>query len=170
VSARVLVVDDNPLVRKALRHLLESGPWEISEAEDGQTAVARALELRPHVIVLDLVMPVMDGLNAAREISQALPETAIVMYSMHASPLLEVEAQKSGVRKLVSKSQSSVLLATIHELVAGVPPDSASAPAVSDVVPPLVLSADSASAPDSEKAATNAKTETTKRADGELAS
>jgi CheY-like chemotaxis protein len=171
VSARVLIVDDNPTVRRALRQLLEGGgPWQIIEAEDGQVAIARALEARPHVIVLDLVMPVMDGLNAAREISKALPETAIVMYSMHASPLLEVEAQKSGVRKLVAKSQSDVLLSTIQELVAGLPTETTSA-AVPEAVPPLVLSAEGGAPPvDAETVATDATTEIAKRVDGKLAS
>ena len=160
MSARVLIVDDNPLVRKALRQLLEGGgPWQINEAEDGKVAIARALEVRPHVIVLDLVMPVMDGLNAAREISQALPDTAIVMYSMHASPLLEVEAQKSGIRKLVSKSQSAVLLSTVQELIAELPPEPTSA-AISEPLPPL----------DSGTAATDATIELTNPGDSKLAS
>lgn len=122
MQARVLIVDDNPVVRKTLRHLLEDNEgWEISEAEDGQRGVARALELRPNVVILDLVMPVMDGLNAAREISRALPDTAIVMYTMHWAPLLEVEAQKVGVRKLVSKAQSDVLRSVVQELLTPLP-------------------------------------------------
>jgi CheY-like chemotaxis protein len=155
LPARVLVVDDNPVVRKTLRNLLETGNhWDITEAEDGQAAIARALEVRPHVIILDLVMPVMDGLNAAREISQALPETAIVMYTMHWSSLLEVEAQKHGVRKLVSKTQSKVLLSTIRELISALPPEPAAdvpqpAPPLSFPAEPAVTAspADKASAP-----------------------
>jgi DNA-binding NarL/FixJ family response regulator len=170
VSARVLIVDDNPAVRRALRHLLEGGgPWQIIEAEDGQTAIARALEARPHVIVLDLVMPVMDGLNAAREISQALPETAIVMYSMHSSPSLEVEAKKSGVRTVVSKLQSGVLLSTVRELIAALPPENTPNTA-SEAIPPLILSANGASSANSEKAASDTNTEIPKQTGGKLAS
>jgi DNA-binding NarL/FixJ family response regulator len=119
VQARVLIADDSPAVRKTLRHLLQADTaWEIIDAEDGETAIARALEFRPDVIILDLAMPVKDGLSAAREISQALPEAAILMYTMHWTPHLEQEAQKCGVRKLVSKSESAVLLSEVHNLLA----------------------------------------------------
>ena len=141
MQPRVLIVDDNPVVRKTLRHLLEGvGSWDVSEAVDGQAGIARALEIHPHVIVLDLVMPVMDGLNAAREISRALPDAAIVMYTMHWSPALEVEAQKCGVRKLVSKAQSNVLLSTVKEMMDALPAEEASTTAEQAV--PLVLPSD----------------------------
>jgi DNA-binding NarL/FixJ family response regulator len=119
VQARVLIADDSPAVRRTLRHLLQADTtWEIVDAQDGETAIARALEFRPHVIILDLAMPVKDGLSAAREISQALPQAAILMYTMHWTPHLEQEAQKCGVRKLVSKSQGAILLAEVHNILA----------------------------------------------------
>jgi CheY-like chemotaxis protein len=122
--ARILIVDDNRVVRKTLKHLLETlADVKITEAEDGQAAIARALESRPDVIILDLAMPVMDGLKAAREISKLVPETPIFMYTMHWSELLAVEAQKSGVRKLVSKSQSNILLAEVQQAIAARPPN-----------------------------------------------
>jgi CheY-like chemotaxis protein len=118
---RILIADDTPAVRKALRQLLEGvHPWQVAEAEDGQQAISRALELRPDLIILDLAMPVMDGLTAAREISKVLPETPIVMYTMHWTPPLELAAQKSGVRKVVPKVHSEALLETVRELL-GVP-------------------------------------------------
>ena len=119
MQPRVLIADDSPAVRRTLRHLLQADTaWEIVDAEDGEAAVARALEFRPDVIILDLAMPVKDGLSAAREISKALPEAAILMYTMHWTPQLEQEAQKCGVRKLVSKSEGAVLLAEVHHLLA----------------------------------------------------
>jgi DNA-binding NarL/FixJ family response regulator len=119
VQARVLIADDSPAVRRTLRHLLQAdNAWEIVDAENGKTAIARALEFRPDVIILDLAMPVMDGLSAAREISKALPEAAILMYTMHWTPHLEQEAQKCGIRKLVSKSQSAILLSEMHDILA----------------------------------------------------
>jgi DNA-binding NarL/FixJ family response regulator len=118
MQGRVLIADDNPVVRKTLRQLLEGAALgEILEAEDGQAAVSRAIESCPEVIILDLAMPVMDGLNAAREISRALPEAAILMYTMHWSTQLELEAKKCGVRMLVSKTQGTVLLAAIQEMM-----------------------------------------------------
>ena len=119
MQPRVLIADDSPAVRRTLRHLLQADTaWEIVDAEDGETAVARALEFRPDVIILDLAMPVKDGLSAAREISKALPEAAILMYTMHWTPHLEQEAQKCGVRKLVSKSEGAILLAEVHNILA----------------------------------------------------
>ena len=67
MPVRILIADDNPVVRTALRHLLESvGHWEIIDVENGLEAIAQAQEFRPNLIILDLVMPVMDGLTAAR--------------------------------------------------------------------------------------------------------
>jgi CheY-like chemotaxis protein len=134
---RILIADDNLLVRTTLRHLLESlQACEIIEAHDGQEAVARALEIPPDLAILDLAMPGVDGLSAARQISQALPTLPIVMYTMHWSSHLEVEALKYGVRKLVSKTQSRLLVSTVQELLAA----QASAPQPSpNVLPPVSL-------------------------------
>lgn len=169
LQRRILIVDDNPVVRKTLRQLLEEGGlWEISEAEDGKAGISRALEFRPDVIVLDLVMPVMDGLNAAREISRAMPNTAIVMYTMHWSVALETEAQKSGVRKLVSKSQGNVLLATVQELIAGLPPEAA--PKNMEPVNPVVLSNDPTLGVTPRQGAASSITDISKPSGGKLAS
>jgi CheY-like chemotaxis protein len=123
MPTRILIGEDNPAVRAALHALLESaGPWEIVDAENGQEAVARAQELKPNLIILDLVMPVMDGLSAARQISKLLPETPLLMYTMHWSRQVELEAQKIGVRKVVSKADSRLLVSTIQQLLAPEPP------------------------------------------------
>ena len=138
---RILIADDTAAVRTALRKLLEGAhPCQVFEAEDGQQAISRALELRPDLIILDLAMPVMDGLTAAREISKVLPDTPILMYTMHWTPPLELAAQKSGVRKVVAKVRSDALLEAVRELL-GIPaPDPAEAksepaPAIDLAVP-----------------------------------
>ena len=87
------------------------------EAENGREAVPKTVELRPDVVILDLAMPVLDGLHAAREISQQLPQTPMLIYTMHWSPHLEVEAQKFGVRKIISKANSSLLLSSVQQLL-----------------------------------------------------
>jgi CheY-like chemotaxis protein len=126
MSRRILIADDNPRLRKTLRHLLEDEEGcEVIEVEDGKQALSRALELRPDIILLDLVMPVMDGLAAAREISKQMPEIPMIMYTMHTSAGLQVEAQKFGVRKVVSKENSRVLIAEIRQLLATDSPPSA---------------------------------------------
>ena len=137
MPTRILIADDNPLFRTALRHVLEaSHPWEIIETRDGQEAVAKAVEIRPDLIVLDLAMPVKDGLAAAREISKVLPDTPILMCTLHASPAVELEARKSGVRQLVSKSESIEIVTAIRQLVANTPPqDSSVVPALPITLP-----------------------------------
>jgi CheY-like chemotaxis protein len=122
MATRILIADDNPIFRKALRNLLEGvHQWEVLEACDGEDAVSKALDLRPNLVLLDLAMPVKDGLTAAREISQLLPETPILMCTMHVSPNLDLEAKKSGVRAVLSKSESSFLVSTVQAFTAAQP-------------------------------------------------
>jgi CheY-like chemotaxis protein len=149
MSTRVLIADDNPVFRKTLRRLLEAlQHWEVIEADDGDEAVRKSLENRPDVVVLDLAMPVKDGLMAAREISQALPEVPILMCTMHASPQLEIEAQKSGVRQIISKTESNMIIPAIQQLLGKKPAADSVA-----VVPPL-----SAAVPGSNAAIATAQT------------
>src|SRR5215831_7102287 len=112
---RILIADDNATYRKALRQLLGGvDHWEIIEAAEGQEAVTKSIETRPDLILLDLAMPVKDGLAAAREISQLLPGTPILMCTMHSSAQVETEAQKSGIRQVLSKTDSKLILPAIR--------------------------------------------------------
>ncbi len=141
---RILIAEDNPAVRTALHTLLAgAGPWEIVEVENGKDAIAKAQELKPNLIILDLVMSVMDGLSAARGISRLLPETPMLMYTMHWSPQVDVEAQKVGVRKVVSKADNRLLLSLVQQFLAGVPspPIDPSATIASGIPKPDVASA-----------------------------
>ena len=116
---RILIAEDNPAVRTALHTLLaDAGLWEIVGVENGRDAIAKAQELRPNLIILDLVMPEMDGLRAAREISKLLPETPMLMYTMHWSPQVEMEAQKVGVRRVVSKADNRLLFSLVQQFLA----------------------------------------------------
>jgi len=106
------------VVRTAMHQLLErAGDWEIIDAENGQEAIAKAQELAPNLIILDLVMPVMDGLAAAREISKLVPQTPLLMHTLHWSPQVELEAQKVGVRKVVPKADSNELVSAIRHFL-----------------------------------------------------
>ena len=120
VRARILIADDSPLVRKSIRRLLETNPeWEVcGEAANGQEAIDQAMVLTPDIIVLDLVMPVMDGLQAARRMAVIAPKIPTVMLTMYASDQLRTEASEVGVQSVVSKSQSSSLIETIETLLA----------------------------------------------------
>jgi DNA-binding NarL/FixJ family response regulator len=113
---RILIADDNPQVRTAMREVLEaSGDWEIVEAENGEQAIARARECLPRLIILDLVMPGMDGLAASREIATLLPGTPILMHTLHSSPQIQIEAAKTGIRKVVPKSEAATLVSAVRE-------------------------------------------------------
>jgi DNA-binding NarL/FixJ family response regulator len=120
--ARILIADDRESMRVAIRFLLVMRPhWEIcGEATDGREAVAKASELQPDVVVLDVRMPLMDGLQAAREICRNMPATPVVVYTLYKSAELEAAARLAGVRRIVSKEDGGQnLLAAIEaELVA----------------------------------------------------
>jgi len=116
---RVLIADDNASVRVAMRQVLEAAEqgWEIVEAGNGQEAVARAGQFRPDLVILDLVMPVMDGLAASREIAKMLPTVPILMHTLHSTPQLESEAGKFGIRRVVPKSDSIGLVSVVQEVL-----------------------------------------------------
>ena len=101
----ILIVDDNNLVRRLLRSWLEQhSEWAIcGEAENGKVAVKRVEELHPDIVILDLQMPVMNGLEAARQISRLAPKTAMVMFSVYSSDQLLKEARAIGIRDVVAK-------------------------------------------------------------------
>jgi two-component system, chemotaxis family, chemotaxis protein CheY len=85
--ATILVVDDQKFVRRTLRSLLAQQPhWKIYEAENGKVALDRIREIHPDVVVLDIVMPEMNGMQAAYEIHQLRPTPKIVLISSHYTP------------------------------------------------------------------------------------
>lgn len=106
VTKSILVVDDNAVIRRSLRHILESiGGWRvIGEAVDGRDAIEKARELKPDLIVLDLAMPVMNGLEAARELNHIMPEVPLLMYSAFADKFMEKQAFAVGVKAVISKA------------------------------------------------------------------
>ena len=107
-SLRILVADDHDLMRRGLRNMLEGHPgWEIcGEAHTGTEAVNKTKELKPHVVILDISMPEMDGLEAARQIRMHSPRTEILVLSMHYSDQLIREILEVGIRGYVVKSDS----------------------------------------------------------------
>lgn len=114
---RVLIADDSPLTRKTLQDLLQTHGWEVcGQAENGLDAVRMAVELNPDVVILDLAMPSMDGLTAARQISKSLPTIPIVMHTLHDLPQLEQEATKNGVCCIVPKSGTARIISVLDEL------------------------------------------------------
>jgi DNA-binding NarL/FixJ family response regulator len=107
-AARILVADDHDLVRRGLKALLESHQgWEIcGEAHTGSEAVGKAQELKPDIAILDICMPDLNGLGAARKIRKASPRTEILVLSVHYSDQLIREAVETGARGYIVKSDS----------------------------------------------------------------
>ena len=84
VPAKILIVDDHALVRRTLRSLLaEQRHWKINEASDGQEAIDEIQRLKPDVAILDIVMPLMSGIEAAYEMRRLVPDTKIILMSSH---------------------------------------------------------------------------------------
>jgi|SRR5579862_9326873 two-component system, NarL family, response regulator NreC len=106
VPHRVLIVDDNALLRSLLRTCIEKdSDWKVcGDAENGKEAVTKVEELNPDVVILDLQMPVMNGLEAARRIHAMFPQTAMLMFTIHDSPQLLDEARAAGIRDVISKT------------------------------------------------------------------
>ncbi|HYW47726.1 MAG TPA: response regulator transcription factor [Bryobacteraceae bacterium] len=110
---RIVLADDHTVVRKGLRLLLESYPGfqVVADAADGRQAVALAEEHRPDVVVLDVAMPILNGIEAARQISARLPRVAIVFLSMHADEAYVLKALKAGANAYLLKDSAE------HDLI-----------------------------------------------------
>ena len=110
MSHNILIVDDNAVLRQLLRTCIEQDPqWKVcGEAENGKQAIEKVAELKPDIVLLDLQMPVMNGLDAARRIKAIAPNAAMLMFTMHASPELLHEAHAAGIRDVVSKTDRLV--------------------------------------------------------------
>lgn len=119
---RLLIADDHGMVRRGLRAAIEARTdWEIcGEAENGRQAVELAKQLRPDLVVLDLTMPELNGLDAARKIRAALPEVHVLIQTMHDSEALAQEVLAAGARGYLLKNDAPEMLAqAIEALAAG---------------------------------------------------
>jgi DNA-binding NarL/FixJ family response regulator len=116
---KVLVCEDQPLVRRCLVEILdmEAGISVVGEAADGSTAVARADELEPDVVLMDIEMPVMDGIEATRIISTEHPETRVLVLTSHYSREEAMKCLGSGAAGFLTKDRDIPDLATIIEHV-----------------------------------------------------
>jgi DNA-binding NarL/FixJ family response regulator len=118
----VLLVDDHSLVRLGFRRILEDAPDlnVVGEATDGEEAVRLAQELRPRVIVMDCALPGVSGLVATRRILEKLPDTAVLMLSMHSEDTLVKQALQAGARGYILKSAVDMELVTaVRNVAAG---------------------------------------------------
>src|ERR671910_1353297 len=106
--ARILIADDHALVREGLRTMLsgEVGIEVIAEAHDGREALSLCRELMPDLVLMDVRMPVMDGLEATKQIKAEIPKTSVMMVTMHENPDCLFEAVKAGAAGYVLKDAS----------------------------------------------------------------
>lgn len=116
-SVRILVADDHDLMRRGLRSLLESRPgWEVcAEANTGRDAVAKAAQLKPDVVVLDVCMPELNGVEATRQIRKTSPRSEVLVLSVHHSDQLIRDVLEAGARGFLVKADSDADLVTAVE-------------------------------------------------------
>jgi DNA-binding NarL/FixJ family response regulator len=119
-ALRILIADDHDLLRRGVKTLLQShAGWEIcGEAVTGREAVTKADQLRPDVVILDINMPDLNGVDAAKRIRRVLPETEILILSVHYSDQLVLDILKVGVRGYIVKSDSDRDLVVAVETLA----------------------------------------------------
>jgi DNA-binding NarL/FixJ family response regulator len=109
---RILIADDHEVVRSGLRAILESHPgWEVvAEADNGKDAVAKAVASEPDVAIIDYALPLMNGIEATRQIHARLPTAEVLIFTMHDSDVLLGELLEAGARAYLLKSDAKQFL------------------------------------------------------------
>ncbi|MBT9148255.1 MAG: Chemotaxis protein CheY [Syntrophomonadaceae bacterium] len=104
MGRRVLITDDTAFMRMTLKNILEKNGYQVvGEAEDGQVAVDKYIELRPDLVTMDITMPRMDGITAIKKIIEANPEAKIVVCSAMGQKALVIEALSAGAKDFIVK-------------------------------------------------------------------
>jgi two-component system response regulator NreC len=122
MAGRILIVDDHEVVRQGIRTILKARPqWElVGEAVNGKDAIEKAQQLKPDVILMDITMPEMSGIEATREISRLNLQAGILIFTMHESKNLAETVREAGARGLVLKSHAARdLLDALETLMGG---------------------------------------------------
>ena len=123
MSVTILIADDNDVFRGEIKRLLEGEPEvTVAEAEDGEEALRLTQELRPEVVLMDIVMPRIDGLEATRRIKAVQPETKVIILTIHDEELYRKAARESSADAfLLKETVMAELIPTIGALVPTVP-------------------------------------------------
>jgi CheY-like chemotaxis protein len=118
-TKKILIADDNPHLRKALCRLFENHAFlEIcAEAVNGREAVEMAVQMKPDLIILDLSMPVMNGLEAARILNELMPAVPKILFTLHAQALMMADLKTAGIDRVVAKSDMTELIGHSENLV-----------------------------------------------------
>ncbi|HNP80357.1 MAG TPA: response regulator transcription factor [Nitrospira sp.] len=117
---RILMADDHSIVLAGLRRLVESEGDVVGAVENGRSLVEEAQKLRPDIILLDISMPLLNGLDAARQLTKLVPESKLIFLTMHATPTYATEAFKAGASGyLIKRSAASELKQAIQAVMRG---------------------------------------------------
>jgi DNA-binding NarL/FixJ family response regulator len=122
MTVTILLADDHPIVRQGLRHLLqdEPGVMIVGEASDGLQAVQLAEKFRPNILILDMMMPDLNGLEVLRQVKERSPGTSSIILSMQSADVYVVEALKAGALGYVLKETGPIeLLGAVQQVVRG---------------------------------------------------
>ncbi len=120
----ILIVDDSPEIRKTVRSTFESedGFNICAEAVDGQDAIQKAQQFKPDLIILDLSMPVMNGIEAASALRLLMPSVSLILFTLHDRVITVSEARAAGFSSVVSKEQGMDVLVSQARAVLGLLP------------------------------------------------
>jgi DNA-binding NarL/FixJ family response regulator len=117
---RILIADDHAIVLAGLRKLVEGEGQVVETVEDGRALLAAAQKLRPDIILLDISMPLLNGLDAARQLKKLVPECKLIFLTMHATPTYATEAFRAGASAyLLKRSAASELRQAIQAVMRG---------------------------------------------------
>ena len=115
---KILLVDDAAFMRMRCSKLLVENGFEVAEAENGQEAVAKYESYRPDLVLMDITMPIMDGISATREIKNLDPNAKVVMVSALGQQTMVIEAIKAGAKDFVVKPfEPDKILATVRKFI-----------------------------------------------------
>lgn len=143
MAKRVLLVDDHRLVREGLRRTLEEAGFEVvGEASDGAQGLEMAERLRPHVVLMDVSMPVVDGITATRRMRSRVPDSRVVVLTMHADTDLVEKARSAGAAGyLLKESSGEEVVQAVRRAVDG---QRTISPGISGSADPIAASEDAA--------------------------
>lgn len=122
MSARLLIADDHEVVRQGVRAILQTRPeWQIcGEAVDGRQAIKLTQELHPDIVIMDITMPLMSGLEASQEIARLQLPSRVLIFTMHESKSLAQSVRKAGAQGFVLKSRAARdLIEALERLLGG---------------------------------------------------
>ena len=120
-SLTILVVDDSETMRRIISAILRSRQWRVCEAKNARTGIKKFRQLKPDVVVLDLAMPDMDGVAAAKQMSESHPEIPLILFTVFETQGMKKVALEAGISAVVPKNEAWSLIGNIENLVQHAP-------------------------------------------------